>query len=116
MTTKPTKNKKTPMRRCVGCMESKPKNELIRIVYTPLGDLMQDLNGKVDGRGVYLCKDEACIEKAIKRKALPRSLKKNVTSEQLERLFKEMDGQLGKSETEKPAIKEPAAYDEREDT
>lgn len=36
------KARKVPMRRCVGCMESKPKKELIRIVSDPQGGLMLD--------------------------------------------------------------------------
>ena len=30
------KKRKIPMRQCVGCRESKPKNELIRILKTPM--------------------------------------------------------------------------------
>ena len=43
------KTKKTPMRRCVGCMESKPKKELIRIVSAAQGGLMLDSTGKANG-------------------------------------------------------------------
>ena len=64
---------KTPMRRCVGCMVSKPKSELIRIVADE-GKPAIDPSGKMNGRGVYLCADTECFEKARKRKAIQRGL------------------------------------------
>ncbi len=77
------KNRKVPMRRCVGCMESKPKGELVRIVYTPEGNLTIDLTGKANGRGVYLCNNQACVETARKKKAIQRALQKNLDENQL---------------------------------
>ena len=83
------KTKKIPMRRCVGCMESKPKKELIRIAgYEDTVTL--DLTGKAKGRGVYLCPDTKCLEKAKKKRALGRSLKMDISQEQIERLFEEL--------------------------
>ena len=61
------------MRRCVGCMESKPKQELIRIVAVS-GKPVIDPTGKSAGRGVYLCKDIDCFEKAKKKKTIQRGL------------------------------------------
>ena len=54
------------MRRCIGCMNSKPKRELIRIVRTPEGTLRIDTTGKMNGRGAYLCNDPACFERVMK--------------------------------------------------
>lgn len=85
----PKGTKKVPMRRCVGCMESKPKKELIRIAgYEDTVSL--DLTGKAKGRGVYLCPDTECLEKAKKKRALGRSLKMDISQEQLEKLFEEL--------------------------
>mgnify|MGYP001011156122 CR=1 FL=1 len=44
------KTKKIPMRRCVGCGESKTKKELIRIVALPSGMIELDRTGKKSGR------------------------------------------------------------------
>mgnify|MGYP002627427116 CR=1 FL=1 len=44
--------KKTPMRKCVGCGEMKPKKELRRIVRSPEGEISVDLTGKKSGRGL----------------------------------------------------------------
>lgn len=84
------KTKKTPMRRCVGCMESKPKRQLIRIVSSSDGNLTIDLTGKANGRGVYLCSDTECFTKARKRKAIGRSLEVDVSEKQLDKLFEEL--------------------------
>ncbi len=57
---------KVPMRRCVGCMESKPKKELVRIASYE-GDVSLDLTGRAKGRGVYLCPKGDCLRKAKKK-------------------------------------------------
>ncbi len=84
------KTKKIPMRRCVGCMESKPKKELVRIVSTGEGRLVLDLSGKANGRGVYLCPDNECIAKAKKKKAIGRGLEQDVDPLELDRIFEEL--------------------------
>ncbi|QIB69042.1 YlxR family protein [Aminipila butyrica] len=83
------KTKKIPMRRCVGCMESKPKTQLLRIAGYE-GHVSVDLTGKAKGRGVYLCPDTQCFEKAQKRRAIGRNLEMELSSEQLESLFEEL--------------------------
>ena len=45
------KQKKVPMRMCLGCNEMKPKRELIRVVKSAEGDISLDLTGKKSGRG-----------------------------------------------------------------
>lgn len=83
------KTKKIPMRRCAACMESKPKKELVRIVAND-GEVQVDITGKANGRGVYLCNNKECFEKAKKRKSLNRSLHMEIKEEQLEKLFTEL--------------------------
>ena len=68
------KNRKIPMRTCVVTNESFPKNELLRIVRTPDGDIEVDLTGKLNGRGAYIKKDIAVLEKAQKSKILEKRL------------------------------------------
>ena len=53
------------MRRCLGCFESKPKKELIRIVKNKDGEISLDKTGKKQGRGAYICNNIECLEKAI---------------------------------------------------
>ncbi|MDS0524889.1 YlxR family protein [Clostridium sp. SHJSY1] len=68
------KVKKIPLRMCTGCMEMKPKKELIRVVKSPEGEVSVDLTGKKSGRGAYVCKSAECLEKAVKTKRLSRNL------------------------------------------
>lgn len=71
--------KKVPMRMCVACREMKPKKELIRVVRTPEGDVVADETGRKNGRGAYLCRSEACLNKALKTRALDRALEQPLT-------------------------------------
>ena len=68
------KVKKIPMRMCTGCMEMKPKKELIRVVKSPENEVSVDLTGKKSGRGAYICKDVTCLEKSFKTKNLSETL------------------------------------------
>jgi len=85
------KTKKVPMRRCIGCMESKPKKELIRIVAVTDSDVILDATGKAQGRGAYLCPSKKCFELARKKKAISRNLDVNVSEEKMQELSKEFD-------------------------
>ena len=59
--------RRIPERMCVVCRQMKPKSELLRIVNGADG-VTVDLTGKLNGRGVYLCKCEGCVAKAINSK------------------------------------------------
>ena len=84
------KAKKIPMRRCIGCMESKPKKELIRVVCNKEGAVSIDSTGRAAGRGAYLCRSTACFAAARKKKAISRSLGADLSEEQLNDLFEEL--------------------------
>ena len=78
--------KKIPARQCIGCMTSRPKKELVRVVRAPSGEISIDLVGKKPGRGAYLCPDPACLAKAKKKKALERCFEQPVPAEVYEAL------------------------------
>jgi len=80
------KVKKIPMRMCVGCQEMKPKKQLIRIVRTPDEKIEIDPTGKRSGRGVYICPESECLNKAIKGKRLEKALQRNVGQEVINEL------------------------------
>lgn len=67
------KQKKIPMRMCLGCGEMKPKKELIRAVKSPEGEISLDFTGKKAGRGAYICRSIECFEKARKGRRLEKS-------------------------------------------
>ena len=68
------KVRKIPMRTCVVSKEQLPKQELLRIVRTPEGDVLVDLSGKINGRGAYIKKDLEVLEKAKSTKLLEKRL------------------------------------------
>ena len=67
------KQKKIPMRMCLGCNEMKPKMELIRVVRSPEGEISLDFKGKAAGRGAYICRSAECLEKARKARRFEKS-------------------------------------------
>lgn len=85
------KERKIPMRRCIGCMQSKEKNSLIRIAGFE-GKLTLDPSGKAKGRGVYLCKGSpACLELANKRRAIERNFDMPITEEMKQEIFSQLE-------------------------
>ena len=84
------KVKKIPMRMCNGCMEMKPKKELIRVVKTNEEEVLVDLTGKKSGRGAYVCKSIECLEKAFKAKRLNKNLQTNISDDIYNKLKEEI--------------------------
>lgn len=70
--------KKKPQRQCMGCGERKEKQELIRVVRTPEGEICLDATGRKNGRGAYLCRDVECLKKARKKHSLERCLEVSI--------------------------------------
>lgn len=87
------KVKKIPLRMCTGCMEMKPKKELIRVVKSQEGEVSVDLTGKKSGRGAYVCKNAECLEKAFKAKRLSRNLDVVIDEEIYNRLRNEIENE-----------------------
>lgn len=71
--------KKIPMRTCVVTKERLPKKELLRIVKTESG-VVVDETGKVNGHGVYIKKDLDVLDKCKKTKILDKLLETEITS------------------------------------
>ncbi len=64
------KSHKVPMRMCIGCKQMKPKRELLRVVIPKEGNMAMDVTGKKNGRGAYVCPNEACLLAAQRSKAV----------------------------------------------
>ena len=84
------KTRKIPMRKCTGCQQVKEKRQLLRVVRDPEGAVSIDRPGRKSGRGAYLCEDMTCLEKAIKTRALERSLETDISPEVYENLRKQL--------------------------
>lgn len=82
--------KKIPLRKCTGCSEMKPKKELVRVIKTAEDEIVMDLTGKMNGRGAYVCRSEECLKKAIKTKAIERSLGIKLSESIYDELKKEL--------------------------
>ena len=80
------KKRKIPMRTCMGCRETRPKAELIRVVKPPEGDCFVDRTGRANGRGAYIGDSVACLRKVQKSKALERALEIRIPDEVYEQL------------------------------
>ena len=86
----PAKQRKIPMRMCVGCREMKPKMELLRVVKPQDGDAKIDRSGKAAGRGAYVCDNIECLKKAEKIRALDRALDTKIEPE----VFRQLEEQI----------------------
>lgn len=82
--------KKIPERKCTGCGQMKPKNELVRIVHTPEGKYIIDSTGKAAGRGAYICRDTGCLDAAVKNHGLERSFRQKISGDIYDSLRKEL--------------------------
>lgn len=70
--------KRPVLRTCLGCRESKEKTALIRLGLLPNGRLYADLEGKLSGRGAYVCPKQACIERALQKKRLEQAFRQPI--------------------------------------
>lgn len=84
--------KKVPLRTCVVSNEKCEKKDLLRVVRTPLGEVVYDSTGKLNGKGAYLKKSIEVINKAKKTKILEKALGVSISDEvydNLERIINE---------------------------
>lgn len=79
-------SKKSPQRMCLACREMKDKNQLLRVVKSAQGEVQIDLQGKLPGRGAYLCKEENCLQKIQKNRGLERGLSSKMPEKLYENL------------------------------
>ncbi|HEX2980466.1 MAG TPA: YlxR family protein [Anaerolineaceae bacterium] len=76
--------KHVPQRTCVGCRRTLAKRELIRLVRSAEGVVI-DPTGKIAGRGAYLHNLRSCWERGLKG-TLAHALKTSLTDQDQERL------------------------------
>ena len=70
--------KHIPQRTCVGCRKVLAKRNLLRLVRTPNG-IVLDPTGKLSGRGVYLHNLRSCWEQGLKG-AVANALKTEINA------------------------------------
>lgn len=70
---------KAPIRTCLGCRRRKAQQDLWRFAVDHSGRVMKDFRGKHDGRHVYCCQDDSCLQKFFKnKKGLSRAFRQQV--------------------------------------
>jgi len=67
-------SKNVPERTCIACRRVAPKRELVRIVASPEG-VMVDEAGRKKGRGAYICPSAECWEEAVRKDRLAHALR-----------------------------------------
>lgn len=72
-----TQGRRQPQRTCLGCRQVKDQAELIRFVCSPDSQVLADLQGRLPGRGAYLCNNRGCIETAVQRKQFDRAFRRS---------------------------------------
>ena len=80
------KEKKIPMRQCVGCREMRPKAELVRVVKSKEGSISIDTGTRLPGRGAYICHSVQCLTKAKKTHSIERAFACAISDEVYEQL------------------------------
>jgi len=76
-------------RKCAACKMIKNRQELIKITKLQDGTLKINPTSKELGRSVYVCKNEECIRKFIKKKMIKMGLKYSNQNE-IEKIEKEL--------------------------
>lgn len=92
------KQKKIPMRMCIGCRQMKPKRELVRLVRDADGNVFVDATGRAAGRGAYICRDAACLERAVKIRAIEHAFSQGLDEAALLKLREEFSRDEGTKE------------------
>ena len=99
------RQKKIPMRMCSGCGEMFPKKELVRVVKAPdikdeegnvigSGEISLDLTSKKSGRGAYICRSLACLQKARKSRKIEKTFSCRISDE----LYNKMEEEISENE------------------
>ena len=83
--------KKTPLRKCTGCGEMKPKKELVRVFKSPEGEVSLDLTGRKPGRGAYVCPRVDCLRLARKARRLEKAFSCPIPAEVYDRMEEEFE-------------------------
>ena len=82
------------VRRCAVTRALRPKDELIRFVLGPDGEVVPDLKEKLPGRGVWLTAAHDTVAEALKRNAFARAFKQEAKA------LQGLDAQVDKLLTE----------------
>lgn len=66
---------------------------MVRVIKDGNLEVKMDLTGKLNGRGAYVCRSMDCLNKAIKTKAIERSLQTQISQEVYDKLKAELENE-----------------------
>ena len=92
------KKPEQPLRRCIGCREAKPKQELLRLAVRE-GKAAPDDAHRLPGRGAWICRTEACAKAATRGRQVSRALKGRGEEPLAEQLLEWLDPRLTRRTT-----------------
>ncbi len=70
-----------PLRTCIGCGQVLPQKDLLRICRDKSGKISVDTDRRLPGRGAYICGNEDCVDKALKKRKLNRAFHTEVETD-----------------------------------
>ncbi|MEX2553071.1 MAG: YlxR family protein [Actinomycetota bacterium] len=82
-------------RSCCACRVRRRKDELVRFARTAPGIVVLDVIGTLPGRGGYVCRSTVCLDLALDRGSLARTLKIAISPDQSAALRRQCVGYLG---------------------
>jgi predicted RNA-binding protein YlxR (DUF448 family) len=74
--------KREPQRQCIGCGRRGSQGEFVRLsldVCQAPAKVVPAAGREYKGRGAYLCRRQACFDRALQRKAFQRAFRAQVT-------------------------------------
>jgi len=87
-------------RKCIGCGQIKDKKDMIRVMRTyDTNEIIVMPSSHHFGRSSYLCYNKECLNQAIKKKRLQKTLKKDIPISIINDLSTELDVRQGNSES-----------------
>jgi len=93
--------KKIAIRTCIGCQQRRPQEELWK--FGPRRTTPPEALAKGGRRG-YLCHDKECFEKAVKKNAFSRALKRKVSEKEQNELRQEFEKEIKKEKESKQPV------------
>lgn len=76
-TAAPAQNR-TAQRRCIVTGDVRAREELLRFVVDPSGQLIPDISGRAPGRGIWLSPDRDSVKAALSRKLFARAARRTL--------------------------------------
>jgi len=81
-------------RTCLGCRKVLQRDDLVRYVVGPQGEIVLDYRGRLPGRGAYTCIDAGCIRQAVARRQFERAFRGRAQAPEADRLIDDLTDAL----------------------